>query len=450
MKYFIVIFLMGLSLTLFMPGCQTTRLPQWVKQHPVHPDYYTGVGIARKLPGQTDYVARARDEALNEIASNIAINIMSESTLKTIQEAGVLKETFEANITSTTKAMLEGYELVETWENEKEFRAYYRLSKRLHQENMKRRLMQVAERASRYFDEGKRAEANGNLTMALSNYLQAACEVASNWGMGLPRTGGLPGEFIDAEIFHRLRKILSQVEIMADPAVITVKFLETPENPIKLTALYRKGSGELIAFSGLPISCELLNGKAELLPIRLTSPNGESELVITRTLSAGLVQVVLSPDLKGLCSCNHECFSQPIFQVLPVPKSVITIQVPPVLVAFQTDEINLGVKQSYPVSSAMVGEAMTSKGWKVVNTGQSSDFIIKMNISAKPGTERMGVHTAFADGSLALIQSNSGEEIFIITNNQVPGGGRNYESAGRQAIEKLTEWFILELHNRFH
>lgn len=449
MRYYVFAFLIGFTLSLFMPGCKTSRLPQWVKQHPVHPDYYTGVGIARKLPGQTDHVARARDEALNEIASNIAVNIMSESILKTVQEAGVLKETFEATITSNTKALLEGYELVETWENDKEFRAYYRLSKSLHQENMRRRFIQIAERAGRYFDEGKRAEVNGNFAIALSNYLQAACEVASSWGMELQRPGGLPAEFIDTEIFFRLRKLLSQVDIQVDPVKITVEFFETPEQPIKLTAVYKKNSGEFIALPGLPILHEIFGGNAEFAPIRLTDSNGETELAIARALSSGSIQVSLFPDLKGLCSCNEECFSQPIFQVLPLPKSVLTIQVPPVLIAFETDEVNMGVRQTFPVSNAMVGEAMTSKGWKVVNTGKSSDFIIKMNITAKPGTERMGVHTAFADGTLALIQSKTGEEIFIITNSQVPGGGRNYESAGRQAIEKLTMLFIEEMNNRF-
>jgi len=147
---------------MLLAGCKTTGVPSWVRQHPVHPDYYTGVGIARKLPGQTNHLARARDEALSEIASNIAINIISESILKTIQEAGIQKETFEANITSNTKALLESYELVETWENDKEFRAYYRLSKRLHQENVSRRFLLIAERAGRLYDEGNRAETNGN------------------------------------------------------------------------------------------------------------------------------------------------------------------------------------------------------------------------------------------------------------------------------------------------
>lgn len=438
-----------LSLVVIVNGCKTSGLPQWIRQHPVHPDYYIGVGIARKIAGQTDHAARARENALNEIASNIAVNIMSESNLMIIQEAGVLRETFIANITSNTKAVLEGYELVDVWENDKEYRAFYRLSKRKHSENVSRRLMLVAGRAGRLFDEGFRAENSGSYTIALGYYLQAACEVATHWGLGLPMPDGLPGEFLDTEIFLRLRLMLSQMSIEIDPVKTSVGFLETPEIQAKIKTAYKKGSVGSLTFSGLPLITEILEGKIKCMPLQPTNLNGESDLEFGRAMSAGTIRISVFPDIKVLCGCDEKCFSQTIFHVLPVPKGYISILVPSVAVVFQTNEVNMGINNSHPVSSALIGQALTNSGWRIVNAAGSSDYTIRINVSAKPGTERMGVHTAFAEGTFTLIHSRSGEEFFTITKSQVAGGGRNYESAGRQALEKITEWFVSEFEKNF-
>lgn len=277
--------------------------------------------------------------------------------------------------------------------------------------------------------------------------MQAACEVANNWGFWLARPGGLPGDFIDTEIFLRLRTLLSQLSIIVDPPMVSARLFEAPDHPVRMAAVYMKNNEVHRTLNRLQLALEILSGKLEYLPMQPTGAEGESVLTIIRTLSAGSIRMSIYPDLKALCSCNEVCFSQPIFQVLPLPKSVLTIQVPAVLVAFQTEEVNMGIKQTNPTSSALLSQSLTQSGWKIVSSGQESDFIIRMNLVAKPGVERMGVHTAFSEGTLAMIHAHTGEEVLSVTNSQVSGGGRNYEAAGRQAIEKITEWFIEELQN---
>lgn len=49
-----------------------------MKKRPVNNAYYIGIGISEKSKGNRDYLRQAKDNALNELASEITINISSE------------------------------------------------------------------------------------------------------------------------------------------------------------------------------------------------------------------------------------------------------------------------------------------------------------------------------------------------------------------------------------
>lgn len=76
-----------------------------------------------------DYMANAQQQALGDLASNISTNIESSSVLSVIETKYHIGENYSKEITASTSHQLEGYELVETWEDENFYWAYYRLSK---------------------------------------------------------------------------------------------------------------------------------------------------------------------------------------------------------------------------------------------------------------------------------------------------------------------------------
>ena len=53
------------------------KKPGWVKKRPNIKGYYIGIGIAEKTKGYKDYLRQAKNNALNELASEITINISS-------------------------------------------------------------------------------------------------------------------------------------------------------------------------------------------------------------------------------------------------------------------------------------------------------------------------------------------------------------------------------------
>lgn len=445
-----LIYNMVIALTMLvsfqMISCVTTSQPRWVRQHPVDTQYYTGVGIANKIPGQSDHTSRAREMALYEIASNIATSIISESNLQIVQEAGIHRETFIANITTTTQAGLEGFELVDTWENPREYRVYYRLSKAKHEEILERRLLHAARRVDRFYSEGRKAEMDGDVIQAISLYMQATSEIGDYWGYGLPKQGASGDEYIDLETYIRLKTLLNNVSIDADPRLVHAGFLEAPGQPVNLHATYVDPFGEKVALSGLPLKAELKQGKVSNLNLEITGKNGISRLFIQRAESIGLTEIEILADLQRIAGTS-DGFSHTVFAGLPKPSVTVTLQVLPVKVKIVADELNLGKKAARPVTAAIVSQALTEGGWVITNNLKEADFLININASSRIGTERMGIHTAFAEGQFSLMRTDSGEEIFSLTNSQVNAGSRDYETAGKLVLERLAEWFISELNS---
>ena len=96
--------------------------------------YYTGVSSSKKkgfMP--SDYQANAQQKALGDLASSISVNIESTSVLSIIEMDYNINENFSSEITASTNQQLEGYELVDTWEDDDYYWVYYKLSKSKYQ-----------------------------------------------------------------------------------------------------------------------------------------------------------------------------------------------------------------------------------------------------------------------------------------------------------------------------
>ncbi|MCB0787954.1 MAG: LPP20 family lipoprotein, partial [Flavobacteriales bacterium] len=89
--------------------------PFWVGSRPVSDAYYVGVGLAAKA--RPDFQETAKKNALNDLASEISVRVEGNSLLYTLDRKTSFSESFTSNIRTSTSEQLEGFELVDTWEN---------------------------------------------------------------------------------------------------------------------------------------------------------------------------------------------------------------------------------------------------------------------------------------------------------------------------------------------
>ena len=96
-----------ITLNLWLLGCisMLAQQPAWVTSHPTDDNSYIGIGFAPlKDP---DYIKKATQNALNDIALQIATRIESNSFMHTVDIDGKSRELFEDKIKSSVGQLSE-------------------------------------------------------------------------------------------------------------------------------------------------------------------------------------------------------------------------------------------------------------------------------------------------------------------------------------------------------
>ena len=151
------------ALLLMLIGCsggkkaqqaQLAPQPEWVKMRPSSPTYYYGIGAVRKSMDVGQYQQAARQNALADMAGEISTTISSNSVLHAFESNLGFRDDFTSTIRAQTQQDLEGYELVDSWEDLENYWVYYRLSKALYQELKEQRKNDAISRSFDYFTSG--------------------------------------------------------------------------------------------------------------------------------------------------------------------------------------------------------------------------------------------------------------------------------------------------------
>ena len=141
MKRLFVIVVSGIVTVLLTAlNSSAKEKPSWVMTRPDSLGYYVGIGVVQKGPDDQNLHDIARGLALKDISSEISSYISSRTDRIIIEKAGILFEDYKSNLITKTRAHLEGYNFIDSWEDENEYWVYYRLSKEIYLNKRKQRL----------------------------------------------------------------------------------------------------------------------------------------------------------------------------------------------------------------------------------------------------------------------------------------------------------------------
>lgn len=107
--------------------------PIWLTAKPVQSGYFVGIGHSTK-DGLNNYIQSAKKSALEDLVSEIKVNISSTSLLSQLDVNKEFQERYEQIIQTTAADEIEEFEQVEAWEDERNYWVYYRLSKQRYNE----------------------------------------------------------------------------------------------------------------------------------------------------------------------------------------------------------------------------------------------------------------------------------------------------------------------------
>lgn len=280
MKRLLFILVCSLTTTLAM----LAQTPSWVTSHPVSEKEYIGIGMASL--SDSDYMKKATQNALSDIASQIAVRLENNSFLHMIDVDGKSRELFEDKIQSSLISWLEGQELKETYQSDKAYYVYYILDKKLYAQKSKERRNMAVQSGYDYLQKGNDAENSMNLSQAAQLYAKGL-EVVEPWvfldltynGMNIPN-----------ELYHAYVNVFSNMSITTNVSQLEGEAFKAIPTPIagclskngivvpnvKLKASFVTGTGAVSE----PIETDY-NGTAEFYVTNITSKDKVQELRIS-------------------------------------------------------------------------------------------------------------------------------------------------------------------------
>mgnify|MGYP006276856173 CR=1 FL=1 len=413
--------------------------PRWTSNRPVQKGYYIGIGFAEK--NHADYSSHAREKALKEIASQISVTLEGQTRQHIIEQAGIVNKRFESNLKILVNEELQDYELVDSWDSEKEYWVYYRLSKARHAQIMEQKMRTASNHAFQYFTEAKKSIKNKDYTDALGFYLKAASAIGEFRGMGLQFPGKEKRTYIDVEVFVALQKHLSRLTLISKPMSISTSLFEPPE-PVTLQINYINAKGKSEPVSKMPLKAEFLKGKVNYKPLTSTNEQGKSTLRINPIRKPGDKQIKISPELDILSANPTDSL---IFDGLNLPSCMVNVSTKAVSAVVKAKIQNIGEKPMTPFVADNIKQHLTEKGWSIYDDPENAEFMIKISGSTEKGSERSGIHTAFASGSITLIRNETNEELLTKSVERINGGGLSFEAAGKKALQNLGD----QLYDKF-
>lgn len=412
--------------------------PSWLKMRPISSEQYIGIGMALKSDPQ--FREKASLNALNNLASEIEVTISGEVVSQIMETNQNVEELLKSEIRTNTRAKLSDYELVATWQNKKEYWAYYRLEKEKYRINRQREIDKITSLALDLFIAAQENEKKLEFSLAISNYLQALQTMEPYLAEALTIDHNNQTIFLNNEIYLALQKLLSRIEIKAEKRAYTLKMGKTLQQNIFAHCTLQQVE-ETIPLKRLPLKCEFIKGEGELLPSTTSSERGLAKISLSKISSPQPIQVIqVKVDLDEFIKADSTSYLlQSMIDKLPLTFTRIVINIKYPLVYFDTVESNLGQRESLKYLEPALKSHLAKENFKFSDNLLTADYSIQLRAETKPGAEQFGMFTVFASVNLSITDLESGNMIFDTSLSRVKGIDLDAEKAGRKALENCSD-----------
>ncbi len=435
----IAIFIVGFTINV-----QSKRKPKWVKDRPVNSDYYIGIGKSGKEKSSYDYLETAKSKALADMISEISVNVSNNSVLYQIEDNKGLQETYQAQIELATKDYIEGYEMVDSWEDKEEYWVYYRLSKA----EYKRKKQEILDRAINlskdFYEKAKEAEKEFDINNALIYYVKSFDAIKKHIGEDLS-VFTLEGKvYLDNAIYQSIQSIFSRIKIVPEKNKYELKALSSENEPVYVKVKL-KTDLETQNISNLPITFSFPDSEIEETENVISLNNGKAECSIASMAPKGRTQIIkaeLNTD-KFLGEDGPENLLKRIFNERGIkPYGNINVEVNEIIAYLESQEMFLGNYDFNRPITRLLEQELSKNFFSFIKDEEAADVIVRIESEVTAGTKlnKHNLHTSFLNCNIRIIETSSEIEIYNESIQDIKGmKSGSFEIAAKDAIKKAEQ-----------
>ncbi len=406
--------------------------PEWVIAKPISSQYYIGIGYSStRLP---NYQQSAKNSALEDLLSEIKVNISSTSVLYQMDKKNSFRDEYESVIKSTVRNEIEDYELVDTYENPQEagYWVYYRLSKSKYAEQKRRKQQNALSVAIDFFQKAEENEKIGQTATAIDFYAKTILALKDYWGENLQADLQGRSVMLSNESYTRIQQILDNISFQTPSANVQLKKQTTRTPSINFKITYKNTPQR---------SMPVLARYAQHKQIYYSTEKGEISVILEKL--EGLrnsFRLEVSLELTKIISVNSEDkFYNFLIESFRSPSQSITIHLAKPTLFIRSEEKNLDNLQKTALLANQLKNALTKRGYVFVNSADKAEVVLELESNTRQGIESGGIYFAFLSINLRALDNLSKEEIFNQTLPEIKGGHTSFERAGIDAYQKAAK-----------
>jgi len=414
--------------------------PSWLQATPMDPDYYTGIGHSLKY-GNYNYIQAAKKSALDDIISEIKVNVQSSTTLSQLDVNKKFQEQYEQIIKTTAADELEEFEQADAWEDQQNYWVYIRLSKARYKQIKEDKKRNAVTLGLDFFTKARLAEQSGDIVTSLSYYYQGFRAVEKY--LAEPIRAEYQGQeiLLSNEIIRSLQQMMNKIEISAEPKEISVNRRIIKSN-IQVTAKARE-RGNNKAIAGLPLSAVFEKGSGNVFPSFKSDENGLAKVLITQISSRDAEQqIAIGVNPNAFENNDSSAVFSLIAKKLVVPKAAVLLHVQRPLVYVTASEKSLGAEKSSKELTNAVTNYLTQSGFEITDDSKKAEMAVDISSDTEKGVQSGNIFITYLSGSIRVKSLPDGKEIYTSSLNRVKGYSLDFERSSQQAyaegLKKLT------------
>jgi len=415
--------------------------PEWVQQRPISSAYYVGIGVASKAKSPTDFASIAKNNALNDLASEIEVKINANSVLYNLEQNSKYREDYLATTRLKSELKLENFEAVDSWQNQENYYIYYRLSKADYEATMAKRRTEASNKAVNFITNGDAAQNNQEYSLALNNYIQALLVVKDFAGDAIEIQINDKSDYLSTLLNNRISNILTDIELTIAEDVLKFNFVKR-EEPAGFYVT--SGLGKML--KSIPLEIKQTNTFSQKVQtnsnnigfvsvsstdLKISKPTGnlEVKVLVEEMLSENLKKDVL---VKSYLK-NFKSLSQTIGYQIDYPSLFI-----------ESAEGNYGQIMGTNFFKNALSQGATEMGFPVTSNKSAAEVWVKIEADTQEGSVNFDLYTALLNGKASFYKANSESVLYTYPITKQKGVGLNYKAAGINAYEKGADKIKLE------
>ncbi len=411
--------------------------PVWLAAKPVQPGYYVGIGHSVKN-GTNNYIQSGKSSALEDLVSEIKVNISSTSVLSQIDANKEFHESYEQIIQTTAVDEIEEFEQVEAWEDERNYWVYYRLSKQRYKEIKDQKKRNAVSLGLDFFTKAKQAERNQEPVLALGFYYQGFRAVEKY--LDEPIRLEFEGKeiLLTNEIISSMQLLLDKIDLSLDPNEIVLN-RRLAQNELSVIAS-AKDKGSKKAIIDLPLAAAFEKGSGDVFPTYKTDAAGHTKILLTKISARDVEQTVaVKVDMMSFAGQGSSDVYPLIVKKMVVPKAILLMKVHRPLVYVSSIEKSLGVDKPNQQLTNKIKNYLTNSGFELTNDKSKSELLLDVNADSEKGAVSGSIYITYVTAVIRVATTKDNKEIYATTLDRIKGFSLDFERSSQEAYNKSIE-----------